>query len=565
MAVTERQRGLDLEPGTSLGKYEVLRKLATGGMAEIYLARVRGTAGFEKMTVIKRILPHIAQDPQFVQMFLDEARLAATLQHPNIADVYDVGEHDRGEVFYAMEYVHGQDVRGLRWAARKRDEQIPLAISLAIIHGTASALDYAHDKRGPDGQPLGLVHRDISSSNIMISYDGAVKLLDFGIARATNQRQKTQTGTLKGKIPYMSPEQCRSGALDRRSDLFSLGTVMFEITTGRRPFRGQGDFDIMEQIVHHGAPRPSAIVNGYPLELEAIVMKLLAREREDRYQSAEDMLHDLDGFLGTHKLWASTKVVGKYMRQLFAERVEAWDSAREGNGIPVSLTPITGSARDLRTPSSAFSAVRLSQEKLAVPTDEELEALGNGDGPTVAMPELAVPAAFRATSAVDAIAEPSSVSRVSQLQAMPEAPRSNKRVLWIAGGGIALGAIGIVVVLLLSGGNRAESVAAPNEPAKPEPVKREPVKSESIAKPDPKPAEPAKPTTEKPAKPEPEPAVAATPTEPVKHARQPVTQKRPVNAKKDPPKDSKQDPVEKKEPPKDTAWDPNSPFLPPSN
>src|SRR5688500_11942376 len=157
----------DLPAGTMLGgKYELIRKLATGGMAEIYLARTRGTANFEKLVVIKRILPTVANDPSFVRMFLDEARLAATLRHPNIADVYEVGEED-GAPFFAMEFIHGQDVRAIRWAARNQKEQLPLAVSLAIVHGMASALDYAHDVCGADGKPLNLVHRDVSASNIL--------------------------------------------------------------------------------------------------------------------------------------------------------------------------------------------------------------------------------------------------------------------------------------------------------------------------------------------------------------------------------------------------------------
>ncbi|HUS27961.1 MAG TPA: serine/threonine-protein kinase, partial [Kofleriaceae bacterium] len=262
-ASSAQPKQFDLPSGTMLGKYEILKKLATGGMAEIYLARVRGNAGFEKLVVIKRILPTVADDPTFVRMFLDEARLAATLHHPNIADVYEVGEHE-GAPFFAMEFVHGQDVRAIRQGARKTKERVPLAIALAIIHGGASALDYAHDRTGSDGKPLNLVHRDVSSSNILVSYEGAIKLIDFGIARATSRTHQTQVGTLKGKIPYMSPEQCRGLPLDRRSDLFSLGVVMYELTVGRRPFRGETDFGIMEQIVHGEAPAPSTLVDDYP-------------------------------------------------------------------------------------------------------------------------------------------------------------------------------------------------------------------------------------------------------------------------------------------------------------
>jgi serine/threonine protein kinase len=324
----------ELLPGSTLGKYEILRKLATGGMAEIYLARSRGVAGFEKTVVLKRILPHIAEDVSFVHMFLDEARLAATLQHPNIADVYDVGEVS-GTPFFTMEYIHGQDVRSIRAATRRRNEQVPISIALAIVHGTAAALDYAHRRTGPDGQPLDLVHRDVSSSNIVVSYDGAIKLLDFGIARAASHQHKTQIGMLKGKTPYMSPEQCRAQRLDRRSDLFSLGTVLYELSVGQRPFRGENDFAIMEKIVHGKAPLPSTIAPDYPAELEAIVMRLLAPRPDERYQTAEDLLHDLEQFISKHGLWVSSRPLGKYMRILFAERVDAWERAAS-DGVALS-------------------------------------------------------------------------------------------------------------------------------------------------------------------------------------------------------------------------------------
>jgi len=374
----------ELAPGSTLGKYEILRKLATGGMAELYLARARGVAGFEKTVVLKRILPHVAKDELFVQMFLDEARLAATLQHPNIADVYDVGEVD-DTPFFAMEYVHGQDVRAIRAAARKRDEQVPIAMALAIAHGTAAALDYAHGRTGPDGRPLELVHRDVSSSNIVVSYDGAIKLLDFGIARAASHRHETQVGTLKGKSPYMSPEQCCAQLLDRRSDLFSLGTVMFELTVGRRPFRGDSDFAIMDQIVHTDAPRPTALIPGYPVELEAIVLRLLARRVEDRYQSAEELLHDLEGFISRHGLWVSSRPLGKYMRLLFAGQIEgpgegqvdaqvgAWgpaatpgDHAPHGDHAAEPVTTV-GERSDPAMPQPAYPRLlRLSQEIPAI-------------------------------------------------------------------------------------------------------------------------------------------------------------------------------------------------------
>jgi serine/threonine protein kinase len=348
----------EIARGESLGKYEILRKLATGGMAEIYLARVRGEAGFEKTVVLKRILPNFAEDPTFVQMFLDEARLAATLQHSNIADVYDVGQAD-GSYFFTMEFIYGEDARSIRIASRTANNPIPRRHALAIVHGALSGLHYAHEKIGPHG-PLNLVHRDVSSSNILVSFDGAVKLVDFGIARATVRQTKTLTGTLKGKIPYMSPEQCRNQALDRRSDLFSLGVVLYELTVGRRPFRGESDFDILDQIVNRGAPPPMSIDSFYPPSLQAIVMRALARKPDDRYQTGEELMHDLEEFMSNEGGWVSPMNLGRYMRTLFADKVAAWESAAEQGstlGDHVASTITSESMRAQRTtPVSAFTA-----------------------------------------------------------------------------------------------------------------------------------------------------------------------------------------------------------------
>jgi serine/threonine protein kinase len=312
----------DFKPGDRLGKYEVIRELATGGMATIYLARVSGTAGFEKLVVLKCILPALAGDRGFVNMFLDEARIAATLRHSNIADVFDVGVED-GTYFFAMEYVHGQNARIVRLESKARQFPIPLEVSLAIIAATASALGYAHDRSSADG-PLNLVHRDVSPSNVLVGFEGAIKLVDFGIARATLRRgARTRTGLKRGKAPYMSPEQCRGEAIDRRSDLFSLGTMLYELTAGQRPFVGNSDFEVMEAIVTSTPAPPSSLVRDYPSRLDDIVMRLLARSPGARYQEAGSLLEDLEAFIAERGVSTSSYVVGKYMHELFGEHATA--------------------------------------------------------------------------------------------------------------------------------------------------------------------------------------------------------------------------------------------------
>ena len=531
MTATQSKTGaFELQRGTTVGKYEILRKLASGGMAEIYLARSRGTAGFEKLVVLKRILPSVAEDPVFVSLFLDEARLAATLQHPNIGDVYDVGEAD-GTYFFTMEYVHGQDVRTIRMATRKRNEPVPLAIALAIVHGTASALDYAHDKRGPDGTPLGLVHRDVSASNVIVSYDGAIKLVDFGIARATSSRHKTQTGTLKGKIPYMSPEQARGLPMDRRSDLFSLGVILYELTVGRRPFRGDTDFAIMDQIVYHGAQAPSEVAPGYPEELEVIVMKMLQRAPSERYASCEEVIHAIEELIGQHRLWVSAKPLGKYMRGLFADRIAAWEQAeRDGMSfIQHVAESITSQSQrsELVTPPSAFPALppRTSQELVA---EEQ---------PRISQPMAAV-------------------------SAPPEYPllvERSRRGLWIAAG--------LIVLCVGSVGGYLWLQDSPSNVAKP--PTDEPSIHMTVTEPAPQlpPAPALVPAHERVApapapirEVDPVPHVAAkTPAKPTapptrRTVRAPPRQNSKVTAKPNP------DPEPK---PKEPTWDPDSPILQP--
>jgi serine/threonine protein kinase len=247
-----------------LGKYEILRHIATGGMAEIFLARATGIEGFEKLVVIKRILPHLAVEPEITKMFLDEARIAATLHHSNIVQVFDIGAVD-GQYFLAMEFLEGEDVSRIRRATRVARVALPLDHALNIVINACAGLHYAHERPGLDGKPLNIVHRDVSPQNVLVTYEGEVKLVDFGIAKAsTRASAATRVGTLKGKIRYMSPEQARSEPLDRRSDVFSTAIVLWELTTGRRLFHGRAEFDVLKAIIETDAPLPSSIVPGYP-------------------------------------------------------------------------------------------------------------------------------------------------------------------------------------------------------------------------------------------------------------------------------------------------------------
>ena len=300
-----------------VGRYRLLRRLAMGGMAELHLARAEGVAGFQKVVVLKRVLPNLAADEDFTRMFLNEARLAAQLDHPHVVQVMDLGESE-GEFFYVMEYVHGQNLRAVLKEGAKRG-RVPLDIALSVVADAAEGLHYAHERVGPDGRALGLVHRDVSPSNVLVSYDGAVKVADFGIAKASAITKRTRGTTMKGKIGYMSPEQCRGAAVDRRSDVFSLGILLYELTTTQRLFFADNDFVVINKVVAGEVDPPSSRVDDYPEALEAIVMKALAVEPEDRFPTARALGEAIDGLAERLGMRRSAARIAKYMGELFGQ------------------------------------------------------------------------------------------------------------------------------------------------------------------------------------------------------------------------------------------------------
>ncbi len=321
-----------------LGKYEILMPLAAGGMARIYIGRATGIGSFERHIVLKLILPERANDHTAVQMFLDEARLAAALNHQNVAQVFEVGE-DQGIHYLAMEYVHGQDLRALLAKAGGSGTRVPIELALTVVAGAASGLNHAHERRGQDGVPLGIVHRDVSPSNIMIGYDGSVKLLDFGIAKATQRSIETQSGIIKGKFAYMAPEQCRGRDVDKRSDVFSLGIILYEITTQHRCFRADSDFDTMHRIVTGDVVRPTRLVPNYPAALEAIVLKALAVDPAQRYQSADQLLEAVESLASQARMSLSTNALGRFMVEMFGDQPEPWLNAAARAAMAMPLQP----------------------------------------------------------------------------------------------------------------------------------------------------------------------------------------------------------------------------------
>lgn len=303
------------------GKYILLKKIAVGGMAEIFLAKSTGAAGFEKEVVIKRILPSFSEDEGFVTMFIDEARIVAKLHHANIVQIFDFSKIE--ECYYiAMEYVEGKDLRKIIDKGLKINKLLTPNMVVYIAIESAKGLHYAHSKT-EGGKNLNIIHRDISPQNILISYNGEVKLTDFGIAKAAERSTKTRAGTVKGKCAYMSPEQARGKELDHRSDLFALGAVIWESLTYKRLFDGETDFEILSNVLSQEIPPPSSINPSVLPALDSIIMKTLARDKEKRYENAGDFLKDLQNYLFKYVESSDEINISSYLQDLFADEIKS--------------------------------------------------------------------------------------------------------------------------------------------------------------------------------------------------------------------------------------------------
>ncbi|MBI4508757.1 MAG: protein kinase [Deltaproteobacteria bacterium] len=302
------------------GKYLLLERISVGGMAEVFKAKSFGVEGFEKNIAIKRILPSMAEDSEFIQMFIDEAKIAGQLSHANICQIFELGKIDDSH-FIAMEFVWGKDLLQIQQRLRKVGQSISPQMAAFIAAKTCEGLDYAHRKKDAQGRPLFIIHRDVSPQNILVSYEGEVKLIDFGIAKATSRSSKTQAGVLKGKFGYMSPEQVRGLPLDRRSDLFAVGTMLHELLTGQRLFQGENDFSTLEKIRNVDIHPPRFFNPEVPERLERIILKALSRDVEDRYQWASDLQEDLMSFLKSTVPIYSAKHLSQWMKEAFRDEL----------------------------------------------------------------------------------------------------------------------------------------------------------------------------------------------------------------------------------------------------
>jgi eukaryotic-like serine/threonine-protein kinase len=308
-----------LSSGSPLGRYELLLPIAKGGMAEVWAARLHGTRGFQKVVAIKTILSGAIDDARMEEMFLVEAEIASQIHHPNVVGTIDLGEHE-GVLYLVMEWVDGESLNVLMQKAASHGG-VPIAIGVNLIGQACQGLYAAHNLRDDQGSLLGVVHRDVSPHNLLVTYSGTAKVVDFGIAKATSQASSTEAGEVKGKFAYMAPEQVRAQPVDARTDLFALGILLYQITTGKHPFRGENPAETLQNIcAERGPVPPSAFLPEYPAELEAVVLKALAKNPDHRFASANDMLTALERAM-PGPLEASFEVqVADYLKQLFGSR-----------------------------------------------------------------------------------------------------------------------------------------------------------------------------------------------------------------------------------------------------
>ncbi|MEL7369670.1 MAG: serine/threonine-protein kinase, partial [Myxococcota bacterium] len=357
-------------------------------MAEVFLGRFKGPAGFERPVVVKRILPHLARQKNFVDMFRDEACIAARINHRNVVQVHELGE-DEEELYLVMEYLGGESAAGIARQLARRKKLMSFGLCAHLIAEVCAGLHAAHELRDETGRPLHIVHRDVSPANIFITYEGSVKILDFGIAVAANRLSITDAGQVKGKYAYMSPEQCRGRKLDRRSDIFSIGTVLYELSTCRRLFKRASDMETLDAICSNGILPPSRLVNNYPPQLERICLKALQNDPDNRYATAAEMRSDLVELARTlNKDKLPDRALAKVMRRLFSDRIGQKQRMlkRLESGEDVRNTTLPSEEHSIElpvVPEAQVAALSASASMLVEPLSS---IVPNEDGPPPALP-----------------------------------------------------------------------------------------------------------------------------------------------------------------------------------
>ncbi|HEX8169739.1 MAG TPA: TonB family protein [Thermoanaerobaculia bacterium] len=369
--------------GTKFGQYVLVEKIATGGMAEVWKARMRGVEGFQKIVAIKKILPHLSDNQDFIEMFVDEAKLAAQLNHNNIIHIYDLGKI-QSSYYIAMEYIDGYDLKTILRRGEERDHPMSVELALFIASKIASALDYAHRKKDFEDREMGLVHRDVSPQNVLISQEGDIKLCDFGIAKAASKASHTQAGALKGKLQYMSPEQAWGRSIDRRSDIFALATVLFEMLTNRKLFTGDNELSILEQVREARVTAPSQFNDEVTPEIDRIVLKALQKDPANRYQTAGEMARDLDAILYSFRPTPTSADLAIYMHRMSsAEPVMMPQPAVE---TPAPLP--TPAAAPMPVAVAAAAAAPIAAAPVAAAPSADFAPLGGYEEPKKKSPAV---------------------------------------------------------------------------------------------------------------------------------------------------------------------------------
>jgi TonB family protein len=520
----------------SFGQYTLLDKIATGGMAEVWKARMLGMEGFQKNVAIKRILPHLTDSSDFLTMFIDEAKLAAQLNHNNIIHIYDLGKIEE-DYYIAMEFVDGRDLRSILNSARRKQPEpaLPMSLALLVAARLASALDYAHRKKDFDGRELGLVHRDVSPQNVLISYEGDIKLCDFGIVKAVAKASKTQMGALKGKLQYMSPEQAWGRVVDARSDIFSLGAVLFEMLTGRRLFAGESEISVLESVRDCRIESPRSVNPAIPESVDKVVMRALAGEPDDRYQTAGEMQKELERVLYGLDPTPSERDLALYLRGLFDDA----PATPLPPAAPAAAAPADKAApRPVEMPtaagvsSSRFDATGADPAHSTSTSKGRYLLLGGIAAALLAAAGLLLFGPKRNDAAPVQEAPPPAVTSPEQPTAQPieaPAPAAEADLQALVQEQVAAQetllresleaekrALEEQVRKAQAEAERQQAAVAKPEPAKPEPAKPEPSKPEA-AKPEPAKAEPPKrePVEAQPlaTQPEPETKPAAVPAQ----------------------------------------------------
>lgn len=411
-----------IAPATSFGRYELLSRLASGGMGEVWLAHLRGASGFEKRVVIKIMLPHVADNPKLVDMFVAEASVAAQLSHPNIIQIYELGVVD-GRYFIAMEYVAGRSLRQIGHQLHKLGRRMPIWFLLAVIGKTCHGLHYAHELCGPDGRPLGLAHRDISPENIMVSFTGDVKLIDFGALRVTtgNTHPASRREDLVGKFSYMAPEQVRGVPASRRTDLYSVGEVLYEYLTGERPYEAPDEASLLHKVARGELIDPAQLAPHLPRELLDILRKVLAYDPKQRWSDAADLAEALLGMLGRANLPFDQASLGRFVATTFPDATDVPKVVQQ------ELARRVLPDRDLAVPAPPLVG-RAGRRHGESEASIQIEVHESTDAPTRSSVDPGtLPEADDATIASDSPAAATANTRAVTSRERPEPPRERGR------------------------------------------------------------------------------------------------------------------------------------------